>query len=421
MAAFIAFTCIVISIISSRMQRSVINPLTIIFVFFSLMIGLASMGLYNLYDVRDDTYIVMIVGLLGFLIGYVVISVVFPKKRNAYLVTENRYEFKYDTLYFLYFVTIVYMLYRGFSVIILLTQGYTLGEVRGAFTSEVLGSSVWAVIYENYVNKAIIFMFIPIAAIDFFAGKKDKRLLILTFIVAVLSAIGDGGRVIFYYVFIHFLIAAIVYKKRLNISKKMKRIILVLLVLGVTAMYIITKMRGPSASIIQQLYLYLAGAIPHLDYRLYIIDSTNSHTNGWAFLSGYLKPFFHVISSIGIINYPQSFLNSLDLMNVDNFVNIGDRITFNAFVTPFFYYYLDGGIIGVFFYSAAYGVICSLSYNYVKYKPNIKNIAIYLLIMQGVLTSMVRWQFVISAYALSFLYLNFVIKKKKDNDNLDEI
>ncbi len=373
------------------------------------------MGLYNLYDVRDDTYIVICIGLLSFLIGYVFISVIFPKKSNTYLVTEDRYEFQYNTLYFFYFITIAYMLYRVFNVLILLTQGYTLGEVRGAFTSEVLGSSTWAVIYENYVNKAIIFMIIPIAAIDFFAGKKDKKLLILTLVVAILSAIGDGGRVIFYYVFIHFLIAAAVYKKRFNISRKMKRVTLVLIVLGVTAMYVITKMRGPSASIIQQLYLYLAGAIPHLDYRLYVIDSTNSHTHGWAFLSGYSKPFFHVISSTGVFNYPQTFLNSLDLMNVDNFVNIGEKLTFNAFVTPFFYFYLDGGILGVSLYSALYGIICSLSYNYVKYRPNIKNIAFYLLIMQGVLTSMVRWQFVISAYALSFLYLNFVIRKKNKN------
>ncbi|MFE4714636.1 O-antigen polymerase [Paenibacillus sp. NPDC056722] len=416
MGIYIAFACMGISIITSRMHKNVINPISILFAFFALMIGLASMGLYNLYIVREHTYNVLSIGLLSFLVGYAIMSLIFPKNKEDYFDSNVKYELKYGFLYFLYFLTIVYMLFRLSNVILLLTQGYSLGEIRGSFSSEVLGSSTWAIIYENYINKALIFMIMPIAAIDFFAGKKDKKLLVLSIFVAILSAFGDGGRVIFYYIFIHFMIAAVIYKKRLNISRKIKGIIIVLIVFGVSAMYIITKMRGPSVSIIQQLYLYLAGAIPHLDYRLYIIDSTNSSTHGWAFFNGYLKPLFHVMNSAGLFSYPQSFLNSLDLLNVDNFVNIGEKLTFNAFVTPFFYFYSDAGFFGVIIFSAIYGIICSLSYSYVKYRPNIKNIAIYLLIMQGVLTSMVRWQFVISAYALSFLYLNLVIRKKKTSN-----
>ena len=79
----------------------------------------------------------------------------------------------------------------------------------------------------------------------------------------------------------------------------------------------------------------------------------------------------------------------------------------------FYYFYVDWREIGVFLGSAIYGMLMSISYIKTKNeKNNLLYCAYFVMLLQGLLKSFVRWEFVQTSYILSFIYILFMIKKK---------
>jgi oligosaccharide repeat unit polymerase len=409
--------CTYIALFGYHKEKNIYNPLTFVFFIFALSIGLASLNLFSIFSTSQFTYFIIFTGLISFFIGYCFFYIINPSaKYNNITDKTNRYIFniRYKLVYIFCVIAIGCLAYNALQTIKLLMQGYSLYIIRSD-PYDLIDVPVIYSLFNAYIINPFIFALIPLGVVDYISG---KRVLILpTIIIILLSMISSGGRFIVLYFLIFCIVSVLILKKQLNISKKIKRRIFIITLIGIIAIAVITNMRGVSSTLFEHLYNYIAGPIPHLDYRLNILQEQQVYTYGFTFLRGFLDPLFFILKSIGIVQgYPMIYFDSMNLSYVDDSVLIGIDTYFNAFVTPFFYFYLDGGILGIIICSSIYGFIFSLSYHYVKKAPNILNIAIYLLFIQGAITSMVRWQFIFPAYALAFIFLLFFLKKdiKKD-------
>lgn len=87
----------------------------------------------------------------------------------------------------------------------------------------------------------------------------------------------------------------------------------------------------------------------------------------------------------------------------------------NAYVTAFWFFYLDGRLWGIIIGMFYYGVYVAHSFvEAVKY-TNIKTVCIFSFILQGVLWSFIRFPFSNIYYAVSYIALIFLVFKRKKN------
>ena len=78
----------------------------------------------------------------------------------------------------------------------------------------------------------------------------------------------------------------------------------------------------------------------------------------------------------------------------------------------FYYFYIDFGIVGIILGSAFFGYICYMVYHGAFKKKNIVALIYYMLIIQCIICSLVRWQFATITMVIAFL-VEYTMTQKK--------
>ena len=157
-------------------------------------------------------------------------------------------------------------------------------------------------------------------------------------------------------------------------------------------------------SLFQQIYKYFALPPTLLSIWLPKIKNIN-HTYGMVSLFGVHSYFFRVLKAINLeflipTIYNESFQH---ILNVEKFVECGFGAA-NAFVTPIYYFYIDGGYPFVCIASLLFGMIVSYSYKKICKNITLKNFVKYILITYGVFLTFIRIQTSIPSYIISFIF-----------------
>ena len=231
-----------------------------------------------------------------------------------------------------------------------------------------------------------------------------------------------GGRLGFItfvgYYFLAFFLS--IKNKKLDDStiKKYRKYIIVLGILGILAVSFYTIIRVGANNILKQIYTYFALPPTLLSIWIPTIEETKL-TYGFTTLFGIHSYIFRVLEHIGLKKlipglYYISFNN---ITNAEKFLNVGYGLA-NAFVSPVYYFMLDGGIPAVIIFSLIFGIIISAMSKTLNKMENInlRYFVIYCLIMYGVFISFMRIQTAIPTYIISFIYCYIFIGSVKDND-----
>lgn len=91
---------------------------------------------------------------------------------------------------------------------------------------------------------------------------------------------------------------------------------------------------------------------------------------------------------------------------------IGGGLYMNAFVTVFYQPYLDGRYLGVFLILLIFGYMCGFFFKKAYYSFDVQAILIYILLLQKILFSFVRFYFTQQAQSICFILAFVVITKK---------
>lgn len=423
-ATIVVAVCLMLAVLGKIISKRWFNPATMFSALWCVILFLASLEMYNLKGADNRTYYIMLFGVAAFSMGFCYWYIVRRKKifslrfykKNA---GKKEYEINYKLLYLVCCIIIVFNLPIFVSSIILLFRGEGLDEIRYLAQNPVHSASRTI---RNVINNLVVAPFslaiLPITAIDVIAGKKDKKLIIFTIIIMLTKLLGDGGRTpVLYFVF-HLLVILLLAKRKMDISAAPKtKKILILVAGGAITVFIIASLSRSGGNLKVFTYYYFSMQPTMFEQWAEHISGLRGY--GEASLNGVLFPLLYIFKNIFGISYPEHWNAVYDLIQrTDSEWQLiaGEHIKANAYVSLFWFFYLDARAAGVGFMSWLYGMFCGGKFADAVYRPSRKIVCVYSFVVQGLVFSFVRFQFATMAYALGFFYLYFLGFRKERNE-----
>lgn len=423
----VALMCFIFAFVGFRTERKVFNPLTVFCSLWGLILFLSSMHAYNLDLANQTTYSWIYIGIAMYTIGYYVCKyvwrnnhVVFKNKRlniNKYNNTLN-----YRIVYALLIVCIPFYLKDLVTVILRVGIGADLRTIQKLLQGNddvFVRSSI-----ENAIRFFIVNPFgwicLPITVVDYWLGKRDKKLIILTIILVVSRLFTTGGRasliqLVFYFVAVYTFansqnVSAFSQQLKGRIKKNKRRFILIG-VLGIAALVASTFSRAGQSAIRA---IYYDFAMQPMMLQTWAAEAEKLSVGyGAASLNGFLYPIDYLMRNTIRLALPHSFQEIYQMiMSTDtDWKTIGYGIRANAYVSGFWFFYVDGRVIGIAIGSFLFGFFCRISFrNMIKLKSQ-RNVAVYSMILISVFYTFGRFQFTQSSYVLGLIYLSLFFYK----------
>lgn len=407
------FYCSIICILKFFKTR-IWSPPFLFAITWLIICSFYALGSYMFYDVSDNTFLVIFIGSCSFLLGGLLSKIIDFKEFITYNHKMDN-SLQLPLLLIIGIISILEMFNGAIHSVKLLLSGLTYEQI--ITTSGVTNINTFKQLIEVYIAFPFCYAIVPIWASEMLSNKTKANNKILITIIAVfcivLRILQHGGRFFLLLSIYYFVFIAIINERHFEF-KKNKKILLFIIVMSMFFFILLSKSRGIN-NLWNSLYIYVCGCIPHLNYRLSLVNSNKYYTYGLASLYGFYAGLMFILRGVGLVS-GHFFYYVSSAINMENIVTIGNNITFNAFVTLFFFPYLDFRYLGVIVILFLYGYIVFQSYKKVyKYKDN-KYIVVFSALSMGILSSGIRLQFSTYAYALSFIYF-YILYKKNNQEN----
>lgn len=133
-------------------------------------------------------------------------------------------------------------------------------------------------------------------------------------------------------------------------------------------------------------------------------------------MNGFLSPFLYAIKIlVGSDSLPFYWGKVVEMIyETDSvWVRTSSLSHSNAYVSLFWFFYLDGRILGVIVGMFLYGFFSNKIFQGYNQSKSQYNLCLLLLWIQGLLFSGVRFQFAVMPYALAFIYIGLLFYDKK--------
>ena len=412
------FFCFLAAIYGLKSEKMLLNPLTIFGIEWAVILVLSMLCLYTLYMPKDNTYRIMLEGILSFFAGYAFYRLGLCKIRMKKSTTTG-HMLNYPIMYVFLIVCCIYYFFNLVSVVKNVGL-FNLQNVQRLMQSGGIGSSnsPIMILLLMFVIQPGSFILPIVASVDFWFGERNKTLIIGTLIMTFMKMLATASRSTFISIAFYFIVSGFLYLFILKKNKekkivykrtqKRKKTIRMVIILGVIAFVLMTISRG--ANIFRNLYYNFA--MPPIMFEKWAaqVEEQNLTGYGMASLNGFFYPFLWILSKI-IGGMPGHFQNIYDLIMLTDtqWQWIGEKVTANAYVSMFWFSYLDGRDLGIILEMVLFGILCGYAYKKSVQNPNAKNVAIYCMILYCIVYSFVRMQFAMTTFAISFLYIKFLV------------
>ncbi|HEY8890104.1 MAG TPA: O-antigen polymerase [Clostridium sp.] len=413
-AAFLALLCYL-------RYHTFYNPGFLFCAFWTIIIGLGSLRLYGEIEASNHVYFIFLVGIICYAFGAILIgekTIKIRKNGNAkssYILNRNDLQEKLFSV--LAIISIVLCTRNLIKALPQLMSGASLGELRASYwtVGEGVISNAKDYFIQNVINETLITTLIPIGVIEFVKNKKKKFPLFVSIYLLLSQWIINGGRIKFVDFILYFSISMMLMSKKIHVTKKQKKVFAVIIIAVISTLVYTTNQRQGHQGFWYALYNDYTCSIPLMEITTKLAENSGDITYGIIGLRGFIEPITTVLQSIGHIDSIPQFLTLAKYTNV--FFSIGDGQRNNAYVSSFFYFYLDWRMLGVIFGNLIYGVLSQNAYNLAKRRTDSCSMAIYLLFVSTIFTSNIRFNFSTPAYAygvvLIYILYHFKLKNKK--------
>lgn len=342
---------------------SVLFPL-----FWAILALLSLFRFYNLFDTSNLAYFYVFIGVISYVVGCMMGNGIKLDKRET-LKTLDKKRLKIAMILclvgiLLNFQIIINTLVNGidfFSLYTMMTlaSGGEDTEISSLYNSNLL-------ILQQFVGYPILYMLMPICAAEYFESK-EKKYLLIAILLCFLRFMVDLRRAIivvfvsfiFFYLIIRWreVRKKMLYRRKLTFKKKL--FICSIIIIIVTGYSFISYLRGgedDGYSILSEFYFYYVGCFPYFTRRLELLGDLN-YTLGFTSFRGLFAPFFSILS-LATGSKPELF--ELATQNVSSLsaiaLEIAPDANYNSYATCFFEFYLDGGVLGIVFFSFIFGM-----------------------------------------------------------------
>lgn len=422
-----------IGLLAWKKFHFILNPITVACFIWSIILPLSSSELYGVFVPSDKTYLVIIVGFSSFLIGAFVGSTrsrfVLSKDNLSVGYLQPKYRVNYTFVHIICLISIGYYLFQLVIVVRLLTSGmsyYSIRQIAVGSGENVLNSSTLIAQLKGVIAYPTTYMMIALLPVELFFGKKNKIIIFEAIVLMVMFVLTSGGRSVILWFAVYVIAIFFFYKKQhpdfaIKVGRKYKKYIIILLVLLFIFMLYITKSRkGDEVDLVRELYIYFVVPMTHFSHYIDVVDGSGVYGMGISSFYGFLYPLFYLLRLLRIFHgYPEFILNvhymSFEMM--ERGYPVGGGINMNAFVTMFYQPYLDGRIIGVVMIMLIFGFVCSRAFVNAYYRNNIRALLVYILFLQKIIFSVVRFYFTQSTQAICIVFAILAIRAIYNHDD----
>lgn len=399
-------------------KNNLLNPVVLFFTLWTGILFLSILNLYDIYRPSAKAYLLILLMLIFFFIGSFINKILPFLKNKTQKLKKQKIQPFYIAIYILVALFLFFTIIDCVIVVQGLLDGVPMWKIRG-WRMAPFGTSSNPMldrrsfieeIFRSTILTPFEILMPPIAAYTFFNDKNKKRqytLLISSILMLLTSSFaGGGGRLGFIYFFGTFIISFVLTNKDKILTKETKKkyskMLLIFMIIGVAIVVLFTSFRT-GASFIKQCYTYFA--LPPTLLSLWLPEIEKfKHTYGLLTTFGIHSYLFRGLDAIGLdFLIPQIYNDTFGYMlEAETIKQVGYGVA-TAFVTPVYYFYIDGGYFFVCLASLLFGMLITNAYNKILQEINIRSFTFYILIMYGIFLTFIRVQTVIPAYVIAFI------------------
>lgn len=409
------FICIVFLLSSKLYFKYWFNPYFAFNILWFCVALMLSVGNKFLYKPSSISLWCVLIGVIGFDLS------LFSKKITIGQSTTEitSYKLNHKAIHLLSTIVVITWIIMCIGSLNSLYSGASFAQVRSEYFTYDNSSNMYYYL-RNYFSVPMGYVVITSTAMEFFAenGNKSKVLLLNTVLIIILQAITSGGRYVLLNSFYILLCSYFVLRKNKSFIKFRYKVLIILLclILGYIMIFL-TNERSTYLmaemnlfeKVYTTIYLYFSGSVTYLGKVIENTPSIVGSTFGINLVAGFISPIFVILNFMHIINYPQVF-NTIGTYACVELL-IGPSSYFNAMPTAFGYFFIDGGLILTFVESWIFGYVCKRFYIRAQ-EGNLMYIGLFLLLFVQICNSSTRWFIYTSDFALAFIYMRFILKKR---------
>lgn len=401
------------------------NSRTIFCCWWAIMSGLSQMRLYGLFSVSEKTWLVIMLGCVGFCIGAeferrfifkvkYISSVSHEEKKDLYIM-------KKQTFFLVYTILLLYQVVELLNTIRLVNLGVSLADVRAAqYGLGVAKDKITFILplglrtYIDYLKSALQMIMTAIGIYAFFE-KKEKKYLVASIGLNLIITLSTGGRFAIFNFAIQMLVCFGIVKnsKETNGKIEYEKTVKWLVAIVLCVIIIITVIRGTKiGAIFEMLYTYISCNSVLCDLHIKAIDQLDFCSNGFAGFYGIWCMILPILHKLGV-KYPDTYILTHHLvMTGQDWLQVGDELYSNAFLTPFYYLYADFRYIGVLCGMFFLGYIIERKYDDIKNRRNGYNIIFYLVLTQMLILTLQTYPFTSPGNILAIVIMMILVRVK---------
>ncbi|WP_062514754.1 O-antigen polymerase [Halobacillus sp. KGW1] len=439
MVYFLILLLFAFIIIGFVIYKNIYNPITLMNASWFLYVTLSLLSLYGVDRPNSETYSLIFWGIISYNISFLFLGKRYfklnsRKNRDCSVDLKKEAVFNYKLLYVVYIIVIFFLLIQSASVLNLIISGYKLDYIRQIYVDQENTSS-WVLNFRGYIATPVVYLSLPVMAIDFFNGKRDKLLIVATFILMGLWVFSSGGgRSILIWLILYFILSKLIFKREIDLKLNLPSKIVALLGSFLILSYLLymSLQRRVDFDFFREFYIYFGVPIIHMERRIEYINMyfNDFYSFGLSSLNGIFQSFFFLLNNLKIIpTYPEILLETkfLSFDILEEGISVGGSVPdMNAFATIFYQFYLDGRVIGIIVGMSIFGIFVGHFYNKMVIDFSNKYVLLYLLLAQKIVFSMVRFYFnqvnqticfIMAFFIFSYVYTKFdkrtLIKRSK--------
>lgn len=379
-----------------KRRKDYSNPITFFIIYWGMIIGFASMELFHCIPISIDVYCILIIGCVSFVVPAIFLNMFSINYANTRVNIDNT--INTQSMIALSYIVVFWQLIYVFKVMTTLLNS-SLVAIKTLFYNQEIYSSSTEMIFYTYVLQPLVLILLCYAAINLFSNKRSIHYQVLTIISLLEITITTGRRT---YLSVYIVSMAVILLREIShgrsfgMAKKTKKII------GTAAVVLVLLLRSTSESIFMRLYFYFCGCVPCFQQKYDVITlSKFKYTDGrTSFIS-----IINFIDNFKKLDILEDAYNNMLMIQRPVVITTDTNYLFNAYVTTFFYNYLDGGIPYVIVLSALYAVITIIIYKLARRENNEKCLLLYVFWYNILFNSNVYYPFSSTKYLGAMIWI----------------
>ena len=389
-------------LISSFLRKKIDTLLFVFACLWTVVIFLYNLKLFDIFDISENTEQIVLVGIIGFVIGYIVsekIQFKFGDSSSSIEYTQYDTNINYFLIDIFFFIILIIATIYYVPNIIIGIRGGSSKIVKGLLMNGELSTGN---VFVQYIARPFSKIMIATSAYCIINDRKRISIIVYGIIMMLFELLGMWSKssLVFFA-----LCLALSFLMNIDVMVQLSsnRKVLTSVLIGVAIFFI-------SFVGFKGLYYYACGCIPMLDK---IVNDTfympSGHTYGFLSFNSFFRLIIKLLTPLGMKN--AMFEKAEDYyFRFETTTKISPDKYYNAFHTMFGDFYIDFGFWGVLILSAIFGFICAKVYMKYKRDHSIQSHILLCILAYYVLFSIVRFQMSNTVWGLALLYSFTIIR-----------